>query len=406
MAVRLICIVLLMHLLFFSYNPLEVEAADFSGKLSTVFEFKDTVDGEESIPFYQYGSLAVKNITSKGLYFNGYGRFADDLKGENDRDNIESRLYTAYFGQKKIFDHLDLRIGRQFISTSAGASVMDGLYLKYNDLGPLDIKLFGGGDVQYDDNYTADDKVAGGEVSGTFFEKLYAGVSYVTKFDGSDLVKELAGLEVELEIPNLLKVYNEMQYNLINENISYNLLGFKYYRSPKWSLRSEYLYSLPVFETTSIYSVFAVDEYKELFTEVTYNFTQSIRSYFSYTREFYESFSDADVYEIGIEKTRLKKFKGYAAATLRKDKDGGDLKGIKAYGSYFFHKYADVGAGLHWDVVERALEDYEDTTSKRYWVNITSYVTKRIYLDAKVERIESALYDHYNSAKFKLNVIF
>lgn len=405
MALRFIVYVFLLQFLFLSYSPPDVKAASYSGKLTTVLEFQDTQFSEDdSILFYQYGSLRVRDITSKGLYFSGYGRLADDLKN-NDQD-VKSRLYTAYLGQNGLFGHLDFKLGRQFITTTAGASVMDGLYLKYNDLGPLNIKLFGGGDVKYDENYSSDDLVFGGELSGEFFKRLYLGASYIIKLNGSDVAKELVGFEAEYEIENLIKFYNETQYNMINENISYNLLGFKYFRNPKWSLRAEYLYSLPVFETSSIYSVFAVDEYEEIFAELTFNFTNSIRSYVNYTREFYKEFSDADVYEFGIEKTRQDKFKGYAAFTLRKDKDGGDLKGVKLYGSYFLNKYADIGAGIHYDVVERALDEFDDSTSKRYWVTLTSYITNRIYTDIKLERVESAIYNYYNSAKFKLNIIF
>ncbi|MGA1862320.1 hypothetical protein OWM07_05510 [Deferribacter thermophilus] len=284
---------------------------------------------------------------------------------------------------------------------------MDGLYLKLKNIKSFSFKLFGGGDVKYDENYSADDLIFGGEVSGDFFsKKLHLALSYVIKLDGAYITKELAGFEAEYEIPNIIRFYNETQYNLINENISYNLIGFRYFRNPKWSLTMEYLYSLPVFETTSIYSVFAVDEYEEFYTELTYNFTDSIHTYFTYTREFYEEYSDANVYEIGIEKLRTNKFKGYAALTYRDDEDGGDLKGVKLFGSYFFHRYADVGAGIHYDIVERSLEDYDDTTSKRYWIVVTSYFTKKIYTDVKLERIESARYDYYDSAKFKLNIIF
>ena len=77
---------------------------------------------------------------------------------------------TAYLEKKDLFQNLDLKLGRQFVSTTAGASLMDGLYLDYNNLGPLKLSLFGGGDVSYYSGYSVDDTIFGAEVSGNFFK--------------------------------------------------------------------------------------------------------------------------------------------------------------------------------------------------------------------------------------------
>jgi len=50
--------------------------------------------------------------------------------------------------------------------------------------------------------------------------------------------------------------------------------------------------------------------------------------------------------------------------------------------------------------------DTDDTTSKRYWADMTVYFNKQINLQAKVERIESDLWDYYNRGRVRLNILF
>ncbi len=179
----------------------------------------------------------MRDLGTEGLSFRGYGRFGDDL---NNKEDVDSELYYAYLEKNGLLDNLDLRLGRQFISTTAGASLMDGIRLKYNNLGPLAVELFGGGDVSFYEGYNAEDFVAGVEVSGRF-KNLNLGVSYLQKREDGDLGKELFGLDATVDFAELIQLYSEVQYDWISERVSYFLGGFKYYRSPLWSLRAEYL---------------------------------------------------------------------------------------------------------------------------------------------------------------------
>jgi hypothetical protein len=57
-------------------------------------------------------------------------------------------------------------------------------------------------------------------------------------------------------------------------------------------------------------------------------------------------------------------------------------------------------------VIERRLEDDDETTSSRVWVDGTAYVNRTVNVQAKVERIESDLWDEYYRGRVRLNILF
>lgn len=381
------------------------EAASVSGRASTEVEWFDTGDGDTAVPLYQYLLLNGKDLGTPGLNFHLYGRLADDLADET--GFADSQLYYAYLEKNGLLKNIDLRLGRQFISTTAGASLLDGARVRVNEVGPFKVELFGGGDVAFYEGYNAKDIIGGAEVSGKFLKTLDLGVSYVQKWEDGDLGQELLGLDASYDIADALQLYNETQYSWLTDEVTYFLLGANYHRSPKWSVRGEYLYSLPVFSSTSIYSVFAASEYEEASAELNYHIATGLNAFGRYTREMYEEFDDANVLEAGVEKIRTDRLSGYLVGTYRDDEDGQDLMGVKARAAYLFCPSFEAGVGAHVDVMERRLEDDEDeTTSSRLWADTTVYLTKKVNLQGKVERVESDLWDEYYRGRVRLNVAF
>jgi len=386
----------------------QAKAATFSGRSSTVIEWFDDPSDETAVPIYEYILFNVRDIGNDGLNFKGYGRLATDTR---DVVDVDSRLYYAFLEKKGAFDNrVDFRFGRQFVVTTAGASVMDGLDMTFNNIGPVNFRLFGGGDATYYEDYDKDDLLWGAEVYGLFWnEQLHLGLSYMQKWDESELTKELIGFDFDYDKANFINVYSEYQFNYINNVVSYFTFGSKYYRSPKWNLRAEYLYSLPVFTSTSIYSVFSVDKYQELMAEYSYNIAVGLRAFGRYSREIYEEFSDANVFEAGIEKIRTKQFSGYLTAVYRNDDDGQDLKGFKVRTAWMFSKKIQAGVGANLDVLDRRIdfENNEDqTTSNLLWLYGTYFFTDRINAQLKLERASSDLWDEYYRGRVRFNISF
>ncbi|PLX92125.1 MAG: hypothetical protein C0621_10255 [Desulfuromonas sp.] len=378
-------------------------AVSISGRSSTEIEWFDTADGETAVPGYEYLLVNVRDIDEAGLDFRGYGRLADDI---NNEEKIDSRLYYAYFEKKGVVDGLDLRLGRQFVATAAGASLMDGLHLVYEGLGPFGVTLFGGGDVTYYEGYNAKDIIDGIEVSASLIDDLELDISYVQKWDESELTHELAGFAADYDYKRLLNVYAEMQYDMLSEAVSYGLAGARYHRAHNWSLQAEYLYSLPIFSSTSIYSVFSVSKYEELSTQLDLHIARGVRGFLRYVLEMYEEYNNARVYELGFEKIRTDRFAGYVSAVYRDDDGGEELRGVKMHGSWKLNDMFRAGAGMHLDVLERRIEEDDETTSRRLWLDLVASINKTTSVEAKVERTDSELWDEYYRGRVRLNILF
>jgi len=395
-------------------------AVEVSGRASTVVELYETPQGETAMPVYQYlrmnlklkdthpgatdaGSAAV-DAANPDILVKIYGRVGHDVKKQAVADG---RLYYAYLEKNDWADRLDLKVGRQFVATTAGASIMDGILLKFRKFDPVTFTLFSGGDVAYYKNYNANDLIMGGEAAGIYKDDLHYAFSYLQKWEDHSMSHELIGIDGDYEFRQMLNLYSEVQYNVINEGISYFLGGAKYHRNPKWFTRLEYLYSLPVFSTTSIYSVFAVNAYKEVLGEFNYQLAPGLRGFTRVSVEMYEETADAHVYEAGIEKIRTEHFSGYLSGVFRDDKDGQDLKGLKFHTAYLMTKSLQLGVGAHVDVLERRLDENDDeTTSQMLWVDGTYYLNKKTSFEAKIERIESDLWDNYYRGRARLNILF
>jgi hypothetical protein len=388
-----------------SLKPGMARAADLSGTSSTVFEWYKAGNDDTVTPVYQYLQLNARDLGVKGLNFRGYGRLAESFDDDID---VDSRLYYGYFEKTGIADgKLDLKLGRQFMVTTAGASVMDGLLVKLNGPGPARISLYGGGDVTYYKGYDAKDLIFGTEVRGRFWQDLNLGFSYLLKFEESEITHELFGLDLDYDYRNMLNLYSELQYNYHVETVSYFQAGANYHRSSAWSLRAEYLYSEPVFSSTSIYSVFAADDYEELLGELRYRLQTGLYGFVRYQHEMYEEGDAARVAEAGIEKIRTDRFSGYLSGVYRDDKDGQDLKGVKAHAAYMFQKQLQLGIGANHDVFERRLdEDQDETTSSRYWLDMTYAFTGNVSLLVKAERVSSEHWDDYYRGRIRLNTRF
>ncbi|PLX95420.1 MAG: hypothetical protein C0621_03635 [Desulfuromonas sp.] len=379
-------------------------AASVTGRLSTEVEWYDDAQGDSALPVYQYLQLNANDLAAKGIDFKGYGRISDDINNEIE---AESRLYYAYFEKNDLFQDLDLKLGRQFVSTTAGASLMDGLSLDYGKSDAFTLSLFGGGDVAYYSGYSADDLILGSEIGSRLFDRIDLSLSYVQKWDDGDLAKELFGLELDYDVNKRLNLYSETQFDYLSESVSYFLGGASYQASEALNLRTEYLYSLPVFSATSIYSVFAVSEYEEVMAELNYRLGVGLYAFGRVSREIYPEFADATLVEAGLEKVRTDKCSGYLSGVFREDRDGQDLKGLKVHGAYLFTPQIQAGVGAEVNVLQRRLEDDSDeTTSCRYWADVTGYITEALNVQAKIERVNSDLWDVYNRGRVRLNFLF
>jgi len=384
---------------------------EVSGRASTELQWRQESRRGDYLPAYQYLLLNLRDFDQnlqERQSFHAYGRLGTDLANKD--DNADSRLYYAYYEKQRLLDdQVDIRLGRQFVAITAGASLMDGMTVDYRPGGRFSYRLFGGGDVAFYTGYNAKDTIVGGEMRGRFMDdSLLTGFSYAQRREDADLATELIGADFDYGFRKLLNLYGEIQYDRLSDRVSYGLVGGNYHGSDRWGLRAEYLYSLPVFSSTSIYSVFAVSKYQEAMAEANYSFGPGHRVFGRYSREIYEDFTAADVFEAGVEKIRTDRFSGSLSGIWRLDKDGQDLHGARIRAAWLMTEAIQAGLGAEIDVLQRRLDEFEDDTiSTRYWAYCTARLRRDLELQARLERAESdGFWGYENRGTLRVNVIF
>ncbi|MEJ2034061.1 MAG: hypothetical protein P8Y63_13725, partial [Deltaproteobacteria bacterium] len=108
-------------------------------------------------------------------------------------------------------------------------------------------------------------------------------------------------------------------------------------------------------------------------------------------------------------KIRTKRISGYLSGVYRNDLQ--DLWGVKGRFAYLFNHMFEAGVGAEVDVLDRyvnyfTLEASDETTCSRIWLYGTVNLTSKTNIQAKVERIESDLWDYYYQGRVKLNILF
>ncbi len=379
--------------------------ADWStrGSTTTVLESYDNpVNGEAALPAYQYFRLDMRDGTGDGSQgFRLYGRIAGDL---NDEVDAESRLYYAYYQKKGFWAGADLRVGRQWINTIAGSPILDGIRIDTGKRDLFRLAVFGGGYVTMEGDGT-DDYLWGFSVKEDLWSGTDLSASYIQKWIDSDLATEIVGVAGRTKVAKRGSVYGEFQYDMLSRLYSYYLAGIRLVPGDKFTFKSEYFGYTPVFDSTSIYSVFAVDQYKEISLSADYRLDRTWTIFGSYTREMYESFDDSNVVEAGLELRKKGGYGGYVVAIFRSGEE--DLRGIKV--DYRMPVLYDIkmDIGAEYNVYNRINDDNDDDTSaKRYWLEGIKNLNDDLTLRAKFERVESVVYDYYNRGRVSLQYRF
>lgn len=379
------------------------QAADYTlrGETTSVLEsYDDPASGEAALPFHQSLRLDISQPGETGDRFTLYGRLADDLEGQLDTDG---RLYYAFYEKRGIAKGTDLRVGRQWVNTVAGSPVIDGALVKTGFWG-LTAAAFAGGWVNHDDS-SPDGWTWGAQLGREFSPSAEASFSYLQRWTHGDLARELLGGEANLGIPLSGKAYGEFQYDLISKVLAYWMVGARVAPAARLTLRAEFLGTTPVFDSNDIFSVFAVDEYREASLKGDYRLDGGWSIFGGYTRELYKEIDDADVAELGIELRRAKALRGYLSGVLRTGDE--DLSGVKAAVGGPVGWGIDGEVGAEYDVYSRT-DDPEgtDVSAKRYWVQARRDLGAAWTLAGKAERIESVRYDYYNRGRLSLTYRF
>ncbi len=346
--------------------PLLSHATELKMTSSTQYLwYQDILIDKNEQDVAEYFRLNVTKIDKEGkINVYGYGRGTKQVSSDQD---YQGRLYYFYVDYRDALkDHLDLRAGRTYVNSAAVSGTIDGAYLDIKKLGPAGITLFGGRNVIFDDKReigTRGDALTGMSVYFDTIKNTHVEVSYGRKYRDTDVARENVGLDFSTTPIAQVNLYGRLKYDTIAETYNEILFGAKVAPLKDLILRGEYYQSYATFDTQSIYSVFAVNKYKEGSLSAEYQLNNNYRVSARYAREDFGDNADADVYEVGFLAKPIKDLT-LNASYEKRNGYAGQLDGIRLHGEYKIAK-ATLQAGIDYDDFRRELS--RDGTAKKYW---------------------------------------
>ncbi len=402
---RLPSILALVVLASFLYPSL-VLSSDKSLKLdsSTQIIWGDDYLGNSQNILAQYLRLSL-DPEGKNYEIAGYGRLWKDFAEEGIRgDGGFGRLYYLYLDFIP-FDNTFLRAGRQYVNFSAGSSIMDGVTVDVNNLGPLGITLSGGNDVKFSldtEHSSPEFFLVGADLHLVDMRPVELGVSYVRKYDDGDIAREHFGLNFKY-IYKYASPYAELRYDNLSEVIDEATAGVDIFPILNLMVKGEFYHSYPTFDSTSIYSVFAVDRYREFLLFTEYSFEAPVTVFASNTWQLYDDDEDANVLSVGsrvfptdrwILNLSIDRRTGY----------GGEIWGFEATGNYSLRQKIDLSLGAQYDAYKRPdFTDDDYDSAQRYWIGGEWFARKNLSASLRIEDNINENFYHRPLARVALN---
>ena len=381
-------------------------SAEIQGRSSSqlLWYNNEFVDGRqfEAAQYLRAGITGIDKENKLSLY--GYGRFSQDF---TNGEGLNGRLYYLYADYRGVFDKVDLRLGRQFVNLAAASAIIDGLQVDLKNVGPIGFTVLGGRDVLFGLNGeigTASNADLGVAAYLAGFRDTDAEISWFRKWDQGDTARDVLGAAVKQHLFNSVRVYGNVRYDLVSESFNEIQGGLKYYPSSDLVFTGEYYRSYPTFDTTSIYSVFAVERYREAVFRADYAITGRISVNGGYSRLEYGAGASADVYSVG---TSLLPVEGLRVDLEYDNRRGyyGSTDGVLVDADYRINKDAQVAAGFQYDVYRRDSLTNEEI-ARRYWLGCKYRVTRQVAISGRIQDDVNARYSENISGRFIVDYDF
>jgi len=353
---------------------------------SQLLWFNNFYNGRE-IDFAQYLQLSVTKVDKEGKFaVYGYGRGTQDFSTGN---GINGRLYYLYGEYRDLYDMFDVRAGRQFVNLSAGTTIIDGGQVTVKNIGPVSFTFFGGRNVVFGLNGEIShegDYAVGVGACLTGFRKTDLEVSWFRTWDQGDVSRDMVGATFKQYLLDRVKVYGNVRYDLTSEVFNEVLAGVKYFPSANLILTGEWYQSYPTFDTTSIYSVFAVNRYQEWVFRTDYTVSDKLSVNAGYSKQDYGDGSAADVYQVGCTLRPIPTLT-VGLAYDRHQGYGGNIDGGTLDLSWDATKELQLAGGMTYDVYDRTF--FPETSgyqkAQKYWVGGKYKLAKNMSASLRLE---------------------
>ncbi len=397
--------VLLVALLILGAAVPGAGAATLSGRGSTQALWFADEFGQDHFDLAQYLRFSARQLDARDtVRISGYGRAWGDA-GQG--GGVDGRLYNLFLDKKGIAKRTDVRVGRQFFFVGAGSGIVDGARVDTRAFGPLAVTVVGGRDVIFDttgETTRKGDVAAAVQVGLTNIPGGSLDLSYLVRYDENDLAREMSGLTANKRFGKTGELYAQVRLDALSEVFSEIQFGARTAIVPRLTLNAEYFRSIPVFDASSIFVVFAVERFQEILLRADYDVTALISVSGEYRNESYGGGDTANAGEVGFRYRPQDGTSLYGAGIWRVG-TGGNLYGFELSGDRVFRKKYTLAAGVQHDSFKRELmNDYDVAT--RFYVGGEARLLKNFSVAGRIEDTVSDRIGKDLRARLALNYDF
>ncbi len=342
-------------LLFFSSISL---AQSINARFSTYFYTWERYDSlltsgaNESTTHLRGYQNFLLNISDKKWSFNTLAQTEEDVMNKVGR-GFNYRFYNFYFKGKNLFDVVDVKLGRQWVSAGAGKGSIDGLYLNFKFGKQKEYQLIGFGGVLTPLDYRVKDypDVSDNFLMGAQFryygvKDLMLALSYSNKhrkpesylslradslFNSKEVLVEtdspadrLAGLDFNYRLNNRHNFFGKAYYDLNLKKILRGEINARFGLTDALKLSVGYQYREPQISYNTIFWVFNHYKNQEFEGGLDYTFMKSYNVYARISNVIYED-DNSLKFQIGISHP------SYGLSFVKHDGYAGESNGVYAY---------------------------------------------------------------------------
>ena len=237
--------------------PLSTLGADLSLTSLTSVTSWEEEDGtansaaSEYVKFYNRGKLGGFRLDLEG-----YGRFTHLEEEVEPGDEDPSRLYVLAMTLASEDDRNVIILGRQYVTALVNSEMIDGLSVRAET-----------GKATFNARWGYRSDVSGGSEEDTILglgfdynlkSGMYLSLDYGRTYDDR-ILSELLATEWTYSWYRFTKAYINFNWDLMSQTLHESLVGTRFYFSDRFSAVVEFAHLAQVFDSDSIYSVFAVD---------------------------------------------------------------------------------------------------------------------------------------------------
>ncbi len=372
--------------------------AEISGRSSTqLLWYNDEFTEDRVFEAAQYLRVNVTKVDKDNkLSFFFYGRGAQTFNSPTD---TTGRVYYLYADYRDLADKADIRLGRQFASNASGSVVMDGLKIDLKNVGPVGASAFIGRDVVFGltgelGNTWNTDLGVSAYLAG--FKSTDAEISWMRKWYQSEVARDILGGSFKQNLFNSVKLYGNTKYDLFSEAFIESLIGAKFFPTSNLVFTGEFFSSYPIFDATSIYSIFAVDKYQEALARVDYTVSEMLSVYGGYNYQMFDGAS-ANVYQLGAIISPISDLR----INLEGDSRTGysdNMYGFRTDVDFQITKTAQIAGGMAYDVYDRTTIANNEI-ARRYWLGGKYKLAKNMALSGRIQNDVNASYSENVSGR-------